>query len=373
MILEKVRVDEMKVLCIGSSLLEITCSINEVIKENQTIRITEKNECGGGHAGNIAYLLGKWGVETYIASILGADDAANKIKKEFENIGVKTEYIETSYDKGTGQSIVILNTTSKNRTTFEISSNAYLKKYAFGMAPDIIVVDGNDFNASVAAFDKYPNIPSYLVVNMVNNEVIELCKYVSFIICNKSTAEALTNLTIDYNNSGTLVNVYNKLKQKFNKADIIVTLGERGSMYAINGQVKVMPVVKTNIVDTNGAGDIYAGAFIYGMGRNFGLEKSIAYATIAASLSTTKITSRMSIPGISEVSNYYDNKFGAQNNPNNNVNNVEQAKPEAQPTQEPSPQTPSESAPAPQNPSPAPNANPNAMNMATTEENNVNQ
>ena len=358
----------MKVLCIGSSLLETTCSINEAIKENQTIRITEKNECGGGHAGNIAYLLGKWGVETYIASILGADDAANKIKKEYENIGVKTEYIETSYDKGTGQSIVILNTTSKNRTILEISSNTYLKKYAFGMAPDIIVVDGNDFNASVAAFDKYPNVPSYLVVNRVNNEVIELCKYVSFIICNKSTAEALTNLTIDYNNSGTLVNVYNKLKQKFNKADVIVTLGERGSMYSINGQVKIMPVVKTNIVDTNGAGDIYAGAFIYGMGRNFGLEKSIAYATIAASLSTTKITSRMSIPGISEVSNYYDNKFGAQNNPNNQVPSAPVSPAQAPVSETPVSQTPQTASVQTPNP-----ASPGAMNMATTEGNNVNQ
>ncbi len=345
----------MKVLCIGSSLLETTCSINEAFKENQTIKITEKNECGGGHAGNIAYLLGKWGVEAYIASVLGPDDAANKIKKEYENVGVKTEYIETSYDKGTGQSIVILNTTSKNRTTFEILSNAYLKKYAFGMAPDIILVDGNDFNASVTAFDKYPNVPSYLVVNSVNNEVIELCKYVNFIICNKSTAEALSNILIDFNNSTTLVNVYNKLRQKFSKAEVIVTLGERGSMYAINGQVKIMPVVKTNIVDTNGAGDVYAGAFIYAMGRNFGLEKAIAYATIAASLSTTKLTSRMSIPSISEVSTYYDNKFGASNNPINNMS--EQGK---------------EQNVSSQTPDPSLNSNSN-MNASPKEGTNVNQ
>ena len=307
----------MRILCIGSSVLETTCSINEPIKENQIVRITEKNECGGGHAGNIAYLLGKWGIETYIASVVGADDAANKIKKEYENIGVRCDYIETTYDRKTAQNIVILNTTSKNKTIFEISNNANLKKYAFGMSPDVIVVDGNDFNASVSAFDKYPKIPSYLVVSRVNNEIIELCKYVNFIICNKETAEILTNMTIDYNNSATLVNVYNKLRQRFNKADLIITLGERGSVYAINNQVKIMPVVKTNIVDTNGAGDTYSGAFIYAMARGFGLEKSVAYATIAASLSTTKLTSRMSIPTLTEVSTYYDNKFGAANNPNN--------------------------------------------------------
>ena len=52
----------MKVLCIGESLLEITCPVNEIIQERQKLRLEEKIECGGGHAGNAAYLLGKWGV-----------------------------------------------------------------------------------------------------------------------------------------------------------------------------------------------------------------------------------------------------------------------------------------------------------------------
>lgn len=316
----------MKILCIGSSLLEITCGVNEIIRENETIRLEDKIECGGGHAGNIAYLLGKWGVETYIASMMGADDIANKIKKEYETIGVKTDYIETSYDKPTSQSLVLANTTNKNKTVLEIPSNTFLKKYSFGVEPNIIVSDGNDFNATVSACDKFPNAQSYLVVSRSNNEILELCKYVKFIIFNKSSAEKFSGMTIDYNDGSTLVNIYNKLKQKFSKADIIITLGERGSVYSINSQVKIMPTIRTNIVDTNGAGDVYAGTFIYAMGRNFGLEKSVAYATIAASLSTTKMTSRMSIPTLTEVSNYYDGKFGVQNNPNiTNTNNGETA------------------------------------------------
>lgn len=306
----------MKVLCIGESLLEITCPVNEIVQEGKKLRLEEKIECGGGHAGNAAYLLGKWGVETYIASMMGADDAANKIKKEYETIGVKTEYIETGYDKQTSQSVVLINKTNKNNTILEISSNATLKKYSFGIEPNIIISDGNDFNATVSACDKYPNAMSILMVSRSNNEITELCKYVKYVVFNKSTAEFVSGIKIDYNDSSTLVNVYNKLKQKFNKAEIIVTLGERGCMYSINAQVKIMPPIRTDIVDTNGASDAFVGAFAYSMGRDFGLEKSLAYATIAASLSTTKMTSRMSFPTLTEVSTYYDNKFGVQNNPN---------------------------------------------------------
>ena len=302
----------MKVLSIGSSLLETTCPVNEMVSENQTMHLSERHECGGGHAGNIAYLMAKWGVESYIASMLGADDAASKIKKDFEMIGVKTEYIETSYDKPTDKSLVIVNTTSKNKTVFELSSNATLKKYSFGIEPDLIVADGKDLNATVAAFDKYPNALSFLVATRVNNDVLELGKYAKYIVFNKGTAEGFANSQIDYGNSATLVNVYNKLKQKFSKAEIVVTLGERGVLYALNSQVKILPPVRVAIVDTNGAGDTFGGAFAYGIGRGFDLEKAVTYATIASSLSTTKLTSRLAIPSLTEVSNYYESKFGNQ-------------------------------------------------------------
>ena len=341
----------MKVLCIGSSLLETTCPINAVIQENQTIRLNERTECGGGHAGNIAYLLGKWGVETYIASMLGSDDAASKIKKDFETIGVKTDYLETSFDRPTSKSLVIVNTTSKNKTVFELNSNSFLKKYSFGVDFDTIISDGNDFNASVSAFDKYSKAKSFLVVSKVDKEIIELGRYANYIIFNKGTAEGYANYQINYNDSSTIVNVYNKLRQRFTKAEIVITLGERGAVYAVDGQVKILPPVRVEIVDTNGAGDVFAGAFAYAIGRDFDLEKAVTYASIAASLSTTKMTSRLAIPALTEVSNYYNAKF-------------------AQPTmQNPAPRvnaTPNQANVTP-NPStnPAPNMD-TGVNMSTT-------
>lgn len=312
----------MKVLCIGESLLETTCPVNVALTEGINIRSQEKIECGAGHAGNIAYLLGKWGIETYIASMLGADDKADKIKKEFENIGVKTDYIETSFDKGTGESLSLINNTTKNNTLIEIPSNSFLKKYSFAIEPELIIADGNDYNATISTFDKYRKVSSILLATRNTNETLELGKYVNYILLNSKLAETITGLKVDFNDSSTLVNIYNKLKLKYNNAEIIITLGERGCLYSINSQVKIMPPVKVSVVDPNGALDVFTGAFAYSIARNFGLEKSIAFATIAASFSTTKMTSRNSIPTLTEVSNYYDSKFGAINNPNNTNTNI---------------------------------------------------
>lgn len=312
----------MNVLCIGESCLEITGVLTSSLNDGQRINIVERLENGAGAAGNVSYLLAKWGVETYIASMLAADDTADKIKKEYENIGVRTDYLETSYDKQTSVNLSLINNTTKENTYIKIGSNLHLKKYSFVVEPSLIFLDGTDLTASTTALDKYPNKTSFLLVSDNNNDTQELCRYVNYIIFTKEAAESFTGSTIDFNDSSTLVNVYSKLSQKFNKAVIIVALGYRGVLYSVNGQVKIIPTVKVDIADLNGFNEIFSGAFLYGIGRDFDLEKSITYATIAASFSVNKMTSRNSIPSLTEVSSYYDNKFGSQNNQNNqNENN----------------------------------------------------
>ena len=330
---KKKVVDKVKAIVIGNSSYETYSEINNSLVEGMTIKQTETQENGGGAAGNISYMLAKWGIESYIASMLGSDDLANKIKKEYEMIGVKTDFNETSYDKGTSKTVIVVNKTNKLNTVIDIPNNAYLKKYGFNIEPDIVISDGYDYGASIHAFDKYNKSISILAVREVNNEIMELGKYVNYIILNKTASEVLANMQIDFNNSSTLVNVYNKIKQRYSKAEIIVTLGERGVMYAINGQVKVMPPIKMDLVCTYSAHSIFTGAFAYGIGRNFGLEKSLLYANIAASLRVNKLSARSGIPSLTEVSNYYDNKFGAQNNPNksNNSNNPNNSNNETKP------------------------------------------
>ena len=88
----------MKILCIGHSSWDMTVPVDDYPIENTKYRFSEKYSAGGGPASNAAYLLGKWGIETVIATTIGSDDFGTKIKKEFQDIKVNTEYIETNYE-----------------------------------------------------------------------------------------------------------------------------------------------------------------------------------------------------------------------------------------------------------------------------------
>lgn len=304
----------MKVLCIGHSSWDITVPVDDYPTENTKYRYSEKYAAGGGPASNAAYLLGKWGVDTVIATSIGSDDFGTKIKKEFQEVNVATEYIETSYEKDTSFSFILVNKKNGSRTVFNVATeHPPLKKLNYEFTPDIIFTDGHDYGASQNALSKYPHAITVIDAGRVTQELLELCKYIKYIVCSKGFAETVTNLKFDFNNPQSLVNVYTKLQNKYPNANIVVTLEEHGALYQVDNQIKIMPGLKCNAVDTTGAGDIFHGAFVYGLANNFDMEKIITLANIAGGLSVQKMGSRLSVPNLSEVLDYYTQKMGMVN------------------------------------------------------------
>jgi len=302
----------MTILSIGNSSFDITCPIEDYPVEGTKYLLNEKIESGGGTAANVAYLLGRWGENSYFAGVNGSDDYGSKIKKELEQAMVKTDLMETSYEVGTPVSVILVNKKKGTRTRFDVvGGQPQLKKYDYTIMPNVIFSDGKEYAATINALNKFPNAVSVVDAGRVTKDLLELCKFVRYIICSKGFAETVSGLKIDYNNSASLVNVYKKLKQKYPNNNIIVTLEEMGAMYLVEGEIRIMPGIKTTVVDPSSSGDIFHGAFVYCLANNFDIEKAVTYSNIAAGLSVSKMGGRPSIPTIKEVVAYYNAKFKA--------------------------------------------------------------
>ena len=307
----------MTILSIGQTSYDITCPVDGYPVEGTKYQLNEKIEAGGGTAANAAYLLGKWGETSYFAGVVGADDYGAKIRKELERVMVKTDMMENSYEVGTPVSVILVNKKTGSRTRFDVvgATQPQLKRYEYTFVPDVIFTDGKEYNATINALNKFPKAISVLDAGRVNRNLLELCKYVKYIVCSKGFAEAVSGMKIDFNNSVTLVQVYKKLKDKYPNNEIIVTLEHMGAMYTFNGEIRIMPGLKTNVVDPSCSGDIFHGAFVYCIANNFDLEKAITYSNIAAGLSVGKMGGRTSIPNLKEVINYYNQKFNIVEQP----------------------------------------------------------
>ena len=99
----------MKYVCVGHATYDTTLPVDKYPIENKKIRLSNKQECGGGPASNAAYLLAKWGCNVGFVGIVGNDYYGQCIMKEFNSIGVNTDYLEKKSGIKTDSSYIISN------------------------------------------------------------------------------------------------------------------------------------------------------------------------------------------------------------------------------------------------------------------------
>lgn len=83
-----------------------------------------------------------------------------------------------------------------------------------------------------------------------------------------------------------------------------ITLGKKGSFVFDGESESYVDGFEATAVDTNGAGDIYAGTFLYGITNGFNFAESAKIANYAASLLVTKYGPRLDDAGIVKLNEF---------------------------------------------------------------------
>ena len=287
----------MKVLCIGHATYDVVIPVDNYPVENTKNRVDNITYCGGGPSSNAAYLLGKWGIDTYFCGSVGNDYPARVIESELKRVNVNIDYIIKDKTYKTSKSYIIVNTTNASRTTLSVNNDKYINEVDIKIKPDIILVDGHE--AELAKKIINANKDSIVVIDAgrCTSDVIELCKLSDFIVCSKTFAQ-------DYTNSDDVSVMLERLNNDF-AGEVIITLESDGCAYYDNG-VKKIKSIPVKAVDTTGAGDIFHGAFVYEIANNWDMYKILTFASVASGLSVTKLTGRKSVFPLNIVEDVYN-------------------------------------------------------------------
>lgn len=296
----------MKVLCIGNIGCDITVPCDGFPVENTKNRVSEILEAGGGQASTAAYLLAKWGMDTSFIGGVGKDDFGHLIVDELKSVGVNTDLIEFDDDAKTTLGVIIVNKQNGSRTTIGYrDSNMDLVNNYDNIKADVILVDGYDRKVAETVIDNNPDAITIIDAGRCNEDVIALSKKVKHVVCSKDFAEDFTKIKIDYNNPQTISDIYAVMNKEFN-GNVIITLEAKGCLYVKDNQIKIMPSIKVDPIDTTGAGDIFHGAYTYCVANNFDLEKTLKISNITGALSVTKMGGRNSVFPLEEVMKVYE-------------------------------------------------------------------
>lgn len=87
---------------------------------------------------------------------------------------------------------------------------------------------------------------------------------------------------------------------------VVFTFGERGCIGLSGDSYFEIPAFKVDVRDTNGAGDVFHGAFIYGLLQNWEIEQIASFSSAVSAIKCTKIGGRAGIPDLDTVMKFIE-------------------------------------------------------------------
>jgi len=292
--------DKKKILCIGAALIDILLNEDEAfvkhtegskggmhLVDSEVIeRYLSKSKSKpiivpGGSSCNTAVGIGQLGGDVRFVGKSGNKQLGSLFEQKLKDSNVVPNIVKSNSPTGRVLSII---TPDAERTMFtylgasskitpeEIEDKffqdiylVHIEGYLLFNPPIMMTIleKAKKFNALISL-----DLASYTVVNESEKLLREIVnEFVDIVIGNEDEIKAYTNFT-DENKA---------ISALSSEADIaVLKIGSRGSYIAHNKEIiKINPLTgKNRVLDTTGAGDLWAAGFLFGLSSGYGLKKS---------------------------------------------------------------------------------------------------
>lgn len=289
----------MKILNIGSMNVDYTYRVNHFAQPGETLSSGDLLIGCGGKGLNQSIAIARAGLPIWHAGFYG--DEGDFLVEKLLNNGVHIEFLKRGYGKN-GHAIIQVDQLGQNSIilyggTNNQFSNDYIDSILsnFG-AGDILVLQNEINNLPYIMEQAYLRGLSIAFNAAPYNE--NICDYplhyVRWLIVNEIEAGYLSGET---EQDG----IIKQLLRRYPESGILLTLGERGSVFASKNESVCCPAFKTNVVDTTAAGDVFIGYFLRGVVDQLPMECTLRLASAASAIAITRQGAAESIPIYSEV------------------------------------------------------------------------
>ena len=293
----------MDVLGIGYSAIDYIFLVPRYPAINEKLEYIEFEIQGGGPVATALVTLSRLGKSTSYIGCIGDDWNGDFIKREFIRENVKIQNLVAQKNKRSPLSIIIVDKNSGKRTI--LWSRKELDPYDEKLIKEdlldgvkVLHLDGFEIETALKAvfFARKRNIPVVVDAGSVKKGMDMLLENSDYFV---SSSVFARNFTGEKDKTRALMKLY-----KINKRCVVITYGEKGSIGIKNNKMVEMPAFKVDVKDTTGAGDVYHGGFIYGVLQNWGLKKTMIFASAISALKCMHLGGRKGIPDITRVNSF---------------------------------------------------------------------
>lgn len=256
----------------------------------------------GGAAANSMIALAQLGGRAAYGCIVANDERGEFYLEEMTTLGVTIQNKPVEGGEPTGTSLVIITPEGERTMNTHLGATAQfgpehvneelLKNSEWLFVEGYLFANEKGQAAISRAIDlaKMHNVKVALtfgdtfVPEVFRNAVDKASEDADLILANVSEAKAFTGAKDEEEVFGLLEKICSKA---------VMTLSERGAWIFWEGEVVKLPAFRTNVVDATGAGDMFAGAFLWGIVKGHTPQKSAELACFLASKVVSQLGARL--------------------------------------------------------------------------------
>lgn len=251
---------------------------------------------GGGPVPTALVTIARLGGKTALIGKIGNDHEGQLVKEELESERVDTSPLLVDkrgrsprafvwVDQKSGKRTVVLNRLDSS----EIKPRQ-IKVNLFGKAR-FVLLDGRDREANLHASRLARRYGCEIVIDVGSYRpaVKPLLPSTDYLVIGEEFSREFTGIK-------EIERALTTLYRRYRPRAVVITLGERGAVGTTDGSVFKQRGFKVKVVDTTGAGDVFHGAFVYGLVRNWEVPKAVEFGCACAAVKCTALGGRTGIP-----------------------------------------------------------------------------
>ena len=301
------------IICIGNALVDSLTQIeeskiNELSLNKARMTLVDKERSNfllqnmenpiyeaGGSAANTAYWISQLGGEVGFIGKISNDELGNQFQSSLKDSGLKDFTVFEDEDNQTGLCAIFITPDGERTMNTYLGAGEYLSVNDLNLDS---IKDANILYMEGYLWDKPSSKEAFLHAAKLNKETggmnaISLSDVfcvdmhresfkdfiksdIDYVFCNEDELNSLFELNSIDESIENFLNLFPNVKQ------LICTLGSSGVMIIEKGRSYHFDATEANVVDKTGAGDFFAGGYLYGLQKNLSLVDSAEIANRSA-------------------------------------------------------------------------------------------
>ena len=285
-------------ICVGNAIVDILVKVkdtflkkNDLIKGSMSLvnheefdkifsKINKYKIESGGSAANTAVGYSSFGGNSIFLGSIGKDNFGLSFKKDLNDLGIQFLSCEDNFLKAkTSKSLILISPDGERTMCTSLDASIVLSLKNFDQAifknDSILYLEGY-------LFDKNETKQAMIdLCKIARNKGSVICLSLSDSFCVERHRNDFLSLIKNYvdilfgNDQEIKVLLNGEVKEKVNSLVkiAVVTSGPKGAnIFKENNRVFIPPMNGLNVLDTTGAGDLFASGFLFGFSKKLTLE-----------------------------------------------------------------------------------------------------